>query len=116
MQLFLTFNLSFCNLATVFATFSKIGQFFFKLLVTLVGIKPSSLYCRRVSDEGNAKAVCLVRCLGHSQIVSSLSPLVNKLLGGILSWAQTLIKSFTVVPQSSCLSCSQLVPNSFIGD
>ncbi len=42
-----------------------------------------------------AEAVCLVRCLGHSQLVSSLSPLVNKLFGGILSWAQTLIRSFT---------------------
>jgi len=31
MQLFLTFNLSFCNLAT----FPKIEEFFFKLLVTL---------------------------------------------------------------------------------
>ncbi len=28
MQLFSTFNLSFCNLATVLATFPKIGQFF----------------------------------------------------------------------------------------
>ncbi len=36
MQPFLTFNLGFCNLATVLATFLKIGQFFFKLLVTLL--------------------------------------------------------------------------------
>ncbi len=42
-----------------------------------------------------SEAVYLVRCLGHSQLISSLSPLVNKLLGGILSWAQTLIRSFT---------------------
>ncbi len=28
MQLFSTFNLSFCNLAIVLATFPKIGQFF----------------------------------------------------------------------------------------
>jgi hypothetical protein len=28
MQLFSTFNLSFCNLATVLATFPKIGRFF----------------------------------------------------------------------------------------
>ncbi len=41
------------------------------------------------------EAVCLVRCLGRSQLISSLSPLVNKLFGGILSWAQTLIRSFT---------------------
>jgi hypothetical protein len=38
MQLFLTFNLSFCNLAIVLATFLKIEQFFFKLQVTLQGI------------------------------------------------------------------------------
>jgi hypothetical protein len=36
LQLFLTFNLSFCNLATVLATFSKIGQFGLKRLVTLI--------------------------------------------------------------------------------
>jgi hypothetical protein len=36
MQLLLTFNLSFCNLATVLDTFPKIGQFFPKLQVTLV--------------------------------------------------------------------------------
>jgi len=36
MQLFSTFSLSFCNLATVLATFPKIGRFFFKLLVTLL--------------------------------------------------------------------------------
>jgi hypothetical protein len=33
--------------------------------------------------------------LGHSQLVSSLSPLVNKLFGGILNCAQTLIRLFT---------------------
>ncbi len=41
------------------------------------------------------EAVCLVRCLGHSQLISSLSPLVNKHFGGILSWANTLIRSYT---------------------
>jgi len=35
MQLFSTFNLRFYNLATVLATFPKIGQFFFKLRVNL---------------------------------------------------------------------------------
>ncbi len=35
MLIFSTFNLSFCNLGTVLATFPKIGGFFFKLLVTL---------------------------------------------------------------------------------
>ncbi len=34
MQLLSTFNLSHYNLATVLASFPKIGQFFFKLLVT----------------------------------------------------------------------------------
>jgi hypothetical protein len=85
------------------------------------------------------EAICLVRCLGHSQLISSLSPLVNKLFGGILSWAQTLIRSFTErqlshkvhsylihnlclthakgtknTKKSSCPSCSQFVPSSFI--
>jgi hypothetical protein len=60
------------------------------------------------------EALCLVRCQGCSQLISSLSPLVNELFGGILRWAQTYRK--TVVPQSSCLSHSQLVPYSFTGD
>ena len=85
------------------------------------------------------EAVCLVRCLGHSQLVSSLSPLVNKLFGGILSWAQALIRLFTErqlshkvhayiihysclthsrgtknTKKSSCPSRSQLVSSSFI--
>ncbi len=47
------------------------------------------------APENGTEAVCLVRCLGHSQLIYSLSPLVNKLLGGILSWAQTLIRLFT---------------------
>ncbi len=83
--------------------------------------------------------LCLVRCLGHSQLVSSLSPLVNKLFGGILSLAQTLKRSFTerqlshkvhayfvhnsclthsrelrIPKKNSCPSHSQLVSSSFI--
>ncbi len=66
------------------------------------------------------EAVCLVRCLGHSQLVSS-STLVNKLFGGILSWAQTLIRSFTerqlshkvqaYLVHNSCLTHSQGTKN-----
>jgi hypothetical protein len=92
-----------------------------------------------LSISNNSEAVCLVRCLGHSQLVSSLSPLVNKLFGGILSWKQTLIRSFTErqlshkvhaylihnscltrsqgtknTKKSSCPSHSQLVSSSFI--
>jgi hypothetical protein len=37
------------------------------------------------APDNGTDAVCLVRCLGHSQLISSLSPLVNKLLGGFLS-------------------------------
>jgi hypothetical protein len=43
----------------------------------------------------SSEAICLVRCLGCSQLVSSLSPLVNKLFAGIIGWAQTLIRLFT---------------------
>ncbi len=85
------------------------------------------------------EAVCLVRCLGRSRLISSLSLLVNKLFGGILSCAQTLIRSFTErqlshkvhaylahnlcltrsqgtkdTKKSSCPSHSQLVSSSFI--
>jgi hypothetical protein len=69
----------------------------------------------------DAEAVCLVRCLGRSQHVCSLSPLVNKLLGGILSWAQTLLRLFTerqfphkvhaYLVHNWCLSCSQGTKN-----
>jgi hypothetical protein len=68
-----------------------------------------------------AEAICLVRCLGRSQLISSLSPLVNKLFGGILSWAQTLIRSFTerqlshkvhaYLVHNLCLTCSQGTKN-----
>ena len=65
-----------------------------------------------VSDY--SEAVCLVRCLGRSQLISSLSPLVNKLFGGILSLAQTLIRSVTE-RQLSHKVHAYLVHNSFTG-
>jgi hypothetical protein len=66
---------------------------------------------RELGGSTYPEAVCLVRCLGHSQLVSSLSPLVNKLFGGILSWAQTLIRSFTE-RQLSLIAHAYLVHNS----
>jgi len=70
------------------------------------------------------EAVCLVRCLGRSQLVPSLSPPVNELLGGILSWAQTLIRLFTerqlshkvhaYLVHNSCLTHSQGTKNTKI--
>ncbi len=67
--------------------------------------------------DNGTEAIWLVRCLGHSQLISSLSQLVNKLFGSILSWAQTLIRSFTerqlshkvhaYLVHNLCLACSQ---------
>jgi hypothetical protein len=62
-----------------------------------------------------------IPCLGCPQLASSLSPVVNKLFGGILSWAQTLITSFTerqlshkvhaYLVHNSCLTHSQGTKN-----
>jgi len=80
-----------------------------------------SFWVRNTTKLMWPEAVCLVRCLGRSQLVSSLSPLVNKLFGVNLSWAQTLIRSFTerqlshkvhtYLVHSSCLTCSQGTKN-----
>ncbi len=92
-QLFLTFNLSFCNLATVLATFPKIGQLFFKVLVTLARKdKQSGLFGLFVSDKEKKSFITSttgVYCPKH--VLSSLTYRQNKLecfvLAKLFQWS-----------------------------